>query len=204
MADIDRYFQTLGVPGQPCSSIRRARSHVASFDEKSPFKPSYLWLVSQTVPAARIGARFVHSLATLDSQVIVDGGWTLPMGEEDSVRNLIAAGRALPAVSFHTVEVEQPACTAARSGDHPAAVAEEDDNASPEVSQPVTFRGALRRPHLSLRGQRRPLSHHRAHPRQRQPRLSNRGTQRRAKDRAVAGRRQAPASPGKWNWSPMT
>ena len=78
---------------------------MASFDEQNPFKPSYLCLVSQTVPAANQNRRrFVHSLAALDSQVIVNGGWTLPMGEEDSVRNLIAASRALPAIGFHTVE----------------------------------------------------------------------------------------------------
>ena len=137
-----------------------ARVAVASFDEQNPFKPSYLWLVSQTVPAAnRNRRRFVHSLATLDSQVIVDGGWTLPMGEEDSVRNLIAASRALPAVGFRTVagQLSPPvgdqasapvgdqasgpagdqAPLPARDADPPGAGA-----ATGETSQPVTFRWA--------------------------------------------------------------
>ena len=65
MTDADRYFQTLAVPGSLFYHPPR-EAHVASFDEQNPFKPSYLWLVSQTVPAANQNRRrFVHSLAAL-------------------------------------------------------------------------------------------------------------------------------------------
>ena len=60
----------------------------------------------------------MHSLASLDSQVIFDGGWLLPMGQEETTRDLAAAYRALPAARFQTV------------GNRPAN----------EAVQPLTFR----------------------------------------------------------------
>ena len=154
MTDADRYFQTLAVPGSLFYHPPR-EAHVASFDEQNPFKPSYLWLVSQTVPAAnRNRRRFVHSLAALDSQVIVNGGWTLPMGEEDSVRNLIATGCALPAISFHTVagsgglalpSVRDQASLpvpGSEQADPRGPSANENPPPGGEASQPVTFRWA--------------------------------------------------------------
>jgi len=116
--DFDQYFQSVSVPGslffhQP-SEVR-----IESFDEKSPFKPAYTWLVAQPVPSGRQNRhRFVHELATLDSQVMVDGGWLLPLGQEESLQEMIAAYRRLPAVQFRRV-TEQPGA---------------------EKSQPVTFR----------------------------------------------------------------
>ena len=93
--------------------------HVESFDQKSPFKPSSMLLVSQPVPSGQQNRRrFVHSLATLDSQVMVDGGWLLPMGQEDAVRDLVAAYRSLPAVRFQAVGNRQAS----------------------DAAQPVTFR----------------------------------------------------------------
>ena len=55
MADFDRYFQTAGVAGSLFFHQPR-EVRIESFDEKSPFKPSYTWLVSQPCPrASRIG-----------------------------------------------------------------------------------------------------------------------------------------------------
>ncbi len=118
MPDIDRCFQKLPATGSlffhPPQEI-----HIESFDRKSPFKPSYTCLILQPTPSGQQDRRrFVHSLATLDPQVLVDGGWFLSLGQEDALRNVVAAYRNLPAVRF------QPA-------DHPA---------DPEVSRPVTFR----------------------------------------------------------------
>jgi hypothetical protein len=118
MADFDRYFQAAAMPGslffhQP-SEIR-----VPSFDQRGPFRSSYAWLVSQPVPAGEQNRRrFVHSLATLDSQVMIDGGWLLPMGQEEATRGLVAAYRSLPPVRFQPVGIRQGG----------------------EVTQPVTFR----------------------------------------------------------------
>lgn len=120
MSDVDDYFRGVSVGGslffhQP-QEVR-----VESFDKKSPFKSTYTWLVAQPVPSHRQNRRrIVHSLATLDSQVLVDGGWMLPMGQEESVRDLVAAYRQLPATRFRRVL----------------------DRHGADSSQPVTFRSA--------------------------------------------------------------
>jgi hypothetical protein len=103
MVDYDRYFQNSPTTG----SLFFHQPHevrIESFDQKSPFKPSYTWLVSQAAPSdAQNRRRFVHSLATLDAQVMIDGGWLLPMGQEDSIDALSASYRALPSIRFQTV-----------------------------------------------------------------------------------------------------
>ncbi len=101
MSDVDHYFQGLAVPGSlffhPPHEAR-----IESFDRKSPFRPTYTSLVAQAVPSGhRNRQRFVHSLATLDAQVMVDGGWMLPLGQEESIRDVLVAYRLLPAVRFH-------------------------------------------------------------------------------------------------------
>jgi hypothetical protein len=120
MADVDRYFQSGAVSGS-LFFHQPHEFHVDSFDQKSPFKPGYTWLISQPVPSGEQNRRrFVHSLSTLDSQVMVDGGWLLPMGQEDAVHDLVAAYRSLPSVRFQLV------------GDRQAS----------DTAQPVTFRTA--------------------------------------------------------------
>jgi hypothetical protein len=119
MPDGDRYFQGLPAAGSlffhPPHEMR-----VESFDKQSPIKPSYTWLVAQTSASEKYNRRrFVHSLAALDVQSIFDGGWLLPMGQEDSIRELVAAYRALPAVKFQQIVDRQ------------------------NSSQPVTFRAGV-------------------------------------------------------------
>ncbi len=106
LPDAERYFQALWPSGallfHPPLELR-----VASFDEKGPFRPCYTWLAAQVVPSdAENRRRFVHALATLDPQAIFDGGWTLPLGQEESLRPVVAVFRNLPAVRF---ERAQPA-----------------------------------------------------------------------------------------------
>lgn len=82
------------------------RCRLASFDAKSPFgkDKTYTWLVSQFSPSQEENRRrFVHSLASLDSQVMFDGGWLLPLGQEPSLVDLVAAYRQLPPQRFETV-----------------------------------------------------------------------------------------------------
>lgn len=118
MTDFDRYFQTADLPGSLFFHTPR-EIRVESFDAKNPFKPGSLWLISQPAPAGdRNRQRFVHSLATLDAQVMVDGGWLLPIGQEESIRDLMAAYRALPSSHFQTI----------------------GNSEGTDVSQPVTFR----------------------------------------------------------------
>ena len=98
MPDIERYFQGLPVAGSLFFHVPR-EIHIPSFDQKSPIKPSYAGLVSQPSPSGpQNRRRFVHDLAALDTQAMFDGGWLLPMGQEDAIRDLVAAYRSLPAV----------------------------------------------------------------------------------------------------------
>ena len=100
MEDVDRCFQALPASGS-LFFHKPQELRLSSFDEKGPFKPSYTWLATQAVPSGdQNRRRFVRSLAALDSQAIFDGGWLLSMGQEDSIRALVAAYRRLPAVRF--------------------------------------------------------------------------------------------------------
>ncbi|MGE3407671.1 MAG: family 10 glycosylhydrolase [Pirellulales bacterium] len=61
-------------------------------------------LQTQFLPSEdRNRQRFVHSLATLDSQVLCDGGGMLPLGQDDSLADVVAAFRQLPAKPFDTL-----------------------------------------------------------------------------------------------------
>jgi len=103
-------FEGLPVPGS-LFFHEPQEVRVRSFDEKSPFQPTYTWLATQPVPSAwQNRRRFVHGLATLDCQVMFDGGWQLPLGQEDSLRGVVAAYRQLPAVRFRRLlgDLTQP------------------------------------------------------------------------------------------------
>jgi len=103
MPDVDRYFQGAATPGS-LFFHEPLEVRIPSFDEKCPFKPCYTWLASHPVPSAwQNRRRFVHSLATLDAQVFFDGGWLLPLGQEDSLRGLVAVYRNLPPVQMNAV-----------------------------------------------------------------------------------------------------
>ncbi len=85
------------------------RLRLASFDAKSPFgsENTYTWLVSQFAPSdLHNRERFIHSLATLDAQAMVDGGWLLPLGQEETIRELLSVYRELPAGEFEAVAGE--------------------------------------------------------------------------------------------------
>jgi hypothetical protein len=102
--EIDRLYRDQETPGalfyHPPLEAR-----LPTFDAKTPFKKSYTWLVGQLLPSeAQNRRRFVHSLATLDSQVLCDGGWLLPLGQEDALAELAADYRRLPAEAFETFE----------------------------------------------------------------------------------------------------
>ena len=128
LADADLYYQRLSPPGSLFFHAPQ-EARLASFDEKCPFRPSYAQLATQAVPSAwQNRRRFVHSLATLDAQVICDGGWLLSMGQEESLRSLIAAYRQLPAIRLERV-----------AGHHP-----EDGRGGPGNGQTVAVRSGTR------------------------------------------------------------
>ncbi|MCC6126977.1 MAG: hypothetical protein IT426_18620 [Pirellulales bacterium] len=119
LPDADRYFQGLPATGSLFFHPPR-EMRIESFDAQSPIKPSRAWLVAQTSASEKHNRRrFVQSIAALDAQAIFDGGWLLPMGQEDSIRELVAAFRALPAIKFRQIADQQ------------------------NSSQPVTFRAGV-------------------------------------------------------------
>ncbi len=85
------------------------KTRLPSFDLKSPFGPAntYTWLVSQMSPGgSRNRRRFVHAVATLDARTMFDGGWMLPLGQEDSIKEILSVYRQLPPKQFETVAGE--------------------------------------------------------------------------------------------------
>ena len=80
------------------------------FDEVSPFGRSntLMSLVAHISPAD-VGnrKRFAQALAQEDAQLIVEGGWMLPMGQEGSLQSFLNVFQQLPAVAFQDVESGQ-------------------------------------------------------------------------------------------------
>ena len=101
--DWDRLF--IGLPQTGALFYHRPQEvRIASFDEKSPIRPTYTWLATQPVPSGpQNRRRFAHALATLDPQAVFDGGWELSMGQESSLKDLTALYRRLPAVHFEPI-----------------------------------------------------------------------------------------------------
>jgi len=102
---IDALFQ----PANPGGSLlfhEAMTLPLPTFDAVSPFGKdrTRTWLASHIPPnGIHNRARFIHSIATLDSQVLVEGGWLLPLGQEAAVQRQLAAYRMLPAAAFKTI-----------------------------------------------------------------------------------------------------
>lgn len=82
-----------------------------SFDAKSPFGPAqtHTWFAANISPNGQhYRAKFTRSLAALDSQMIAEGGWVLPLGQQESTRRQLEAFRMLPAAPFETVTPASP------------------------------------------------------------------------------------------------
>lgn len=78
----------------------------ASFQTGGPFGAGKTasWLLTQIAPSAEAHRQgLIHSLATLDSQVLFQGGWTAVMGQQDALLPFAEVFRQLPASRFETV-----------------------------------------------------------------------------------------------------
>ena len=74
---------------------------VPSFDQKVAIKSSSALLLTQAVPSGMQNRqRFAESLAAHDAQILIDGGWMLPLGQEEATQRFAAAFRQLPPVRF--------------------------------------------------------------------------------------------------------
>ncbi|MDX1948112.1 MAG: family 10 glycosylhydrolase [Pirellulaceae bacterium] len=103
--ELDALFSTRG-QAAGISFREPAPLRLPEFDKLSPFGPdkTHTWLVSQITPSGPACRQaLVHSLATLDSPLLAEGGWLLPLGQEDSLVPLAKVFRRLPAERFATV-----------------------------------------------------------------------------------------------------
>jgi len=104
MSEAAVFFRSLPQSGSlffhPPQEIR-----VPSFDQKVAIKSSSALLLTQAVPAGMQNRqRFAESLAAHDTQILIDGGWMLPLGQEESMHRFAAAYRQLPPVHFTDAE----------------------------------------------------------------------------------------------------
>lgn len=107
--EVDQLFDRSPAPG---SLLFHETEPLAlrSFDEVSPFGPerTQVLLFSHFAPHEEESRRrFIHSLATLDAQAILDGGWMIPLGQERALRPILEAFRHLPAERFETLPGER-------------------------------------------------------------------------------------------------
>lgn len=89
------------------TAVEHAPLALPSFDRVSPFgaEQTRLWLVPQLVPSGAQGReRFVHAIATSDTRLLIDGGWMLPLGQEEALSSLVKVFRRLPDEPFQTVQ----------------------------------------------------------------------------------------------------
>ena len=78
-----------------------------SFDAASPFgrENTRTALFAHVAPSGVYNRqRFVHHLALRDVHCVLDGGWMLAMGQEDTLRPLLDTLRRLPARQFETIK----------------------------------------------------------------------------------------------------
>jgi hypothetical protein len=86
--------------------LEPAPLRLPEFDAASPFgaDKTHTWFVAQIPPAGpAYRQRFAESLAALDAPAMFDGGWLLPLGQEEELAPLAKVYRRLPADAFSTV-----------------------------------------------------------------------------------------------------
>ncbi|MDA7979561.1 MAG: hypothetical protein MPJ50_12415 [Pirellulales bacterium] len=80
---------------------------LASFERTRPFEETSAWIVSQTSPSGAWNRqRFAHALAVRDLHTFIDGGWMLPMGQDQELRKMMSVYLRLPDGPFETFAPE--------------------------------------------------------------------------------------------------
>jgi hypothetical protein len=98
----DSYFQSQSVSGT-IHYHEPMTLRLPEFDKQSPFGAdrTRTWLAAHIAPSGiHNRERFVHGLAALDAQVLVAGGWMVPLGQEDALRPVAEVFRRLPPARF--------------------------------------------------------------------------------------------------------
>ncbi|HET6326966.1 MAG TPA: family 10 glycosylhydrolase, partial [Planctomycetaceae bacterium] len=85
---------------------------VADFDPLSPWRPAQTRITVAASPGVRESRRrFVRGLAETDSQMMFDGGWTAPLGQEHATEALRRIARSIPPIPFYKVEGQNQSAT---------------------------------------------------------------------------------------------
>lgn len=100
LAQAERAFATMAEPGS--LFVQHPEKMVLpSFEQQSPFRSPHLTLWVQPTPSGvQNRRRFVQSLASMDSQILLDGGWFFPLSGHESLRDFVRSYRRLPPVRF--------------------------------------------------------------------------------------------------------
>jgi hypothetical protein len=81
------------------------RQRLTSFEAKAPFDNTLVWQVVQASPAGSLSRRgFIHQLATTDTTSMFNGGWLLPIGQDDALIDVFSVYTQLPAIRFDDVQ----------------------------------------------------------------------------------------------------
>ncbi len=90
-------FSALAKPSAAALFYHRPQRHTfASFDAQSPFAAHAQLLTQSAANGARARQAYVAAFAESDPTLVLDGGDVMPLGQEDSVRNLRAIVKSLP------------------------------------------------------------------------------------------------------------
>ncbi|MBT4692485.1 MAG: hypothetical protein HOB73_03995 [Planctomycetaceae bacterium] len=82
-------------------------AQLPQLDAKSPWGAgnTQTWFANTITPSHFYNRqRFISKLAKTDCRVLVDGGWFLPLGQEDHLRDLLTTYQQLPDVTFETIK----------------------------------------------------------------------------------------------------
>lgn len=115
-SELDRIFAPEG-RSAAIHYLEPSPLRLPQFDAVSPFgsEKTRTLLISHIVPSAESQReRFVRSLIALDAPLLIDGGWMLPLGQEQSLASLIKVFRRLPTEPFLAAETTS---SSARSED---------------------------------------------------------------------------------------
>lgn len=80
------------------------------FDKASPFGPdkTHTFFLPALSPAGDLARQpLVHSLAVADVHSLLSGGWTLPLGRDDALADVVGVYRRLPAEEFRTLALPE-------------------------------------------------------------------------------------------------
>jgi len=81
---------------------------IPEFDAVSPWQPCFTWLAAHPLTTGTSARkRLVHALAQENAHAIFEGGWLVPLSEDESVSRTRRVLGSLPDIPFHKVANQQ-------------------------------------------------------------------------------------------------